>query len=59
MSGIQLPVVAVGVDGSAESMVAAQWAAQEAIRRHLSLTLVNGFTEPVTGYHPSYPRHRA
>ena len=55
MSGIQLPVVAVGVDGSAESMVAARWAAQEAIRRHLSLTLVNGFTEPVTGYHPGYP----
>jgi nucleotide-binding universal stress UspA family protein len=55
MSGIQLPVVAVGVDGSAESMVAAQWAAQEASRRHLSLTLVNGFTEPITGFHPGYP----
>src|SRR6478609_17664 len=55
MSGIQLPVVAVGVDGSAESMVAAQWAAQEASRRHLSLTLVNGFTEPTTGFRPGYP----
>src|SRR6478735_8910940 len=55
MSGIQLPVVAVGVDSSAESMVAARWAAQEAIRRHLSLTLINGFIEPITGYHPNYP----
>jgi nucleotide-binding universal stress UspA family protein len=55
MSGIQLPVVAVGVDGSAESMVAARWAAQEATRRHLSLTLINGFIEPLSGYHPGYP----
>ena len=55
MSGIQLPVVAVGVDGSAESMIAARWAAQEAIRRRLSLTLVNGFAAPLTGYRPGHP----
>src|SRR6478736_79034 len=32
MSGIQLPVVAVGVDGSAESMIAARWAAASELR---------------------------
>jgi len=45
-------VVVAGVDGSPESLVAAQWAAREAERRHQSLLLVHAFTEPIIGYQP-------
>jgi nucleotide-binding universal stress UspA family protein len=54
MSGIRQAVIAVGVDGSAESLVAAHWAAREARRRHLSLLLINAYTDPHLGYIPGY-----
>lgn len=46
-------VVVAGIDGSGEALVAAQWAAQEARRRHLSLRLVHSYTVPIVGY-PGY-----
>ncbi|MFF9896226.1 universal stress protein [Streptomyces longispororuber] len=36
--------VSVGIDGAAESMAAAQWAAREALRRGRPLCLVHGWT---------------
>jgi len=48
------PVVVVGVDGSTESLVAAQWAAREAEHRHLTLLLLHAFNVvPVVGV-PTY-----
>ena len=48
------PVVVVGVDGSTESLVAAQWAAREAEHRHLTLRLLHAFNVvPVVGV-PAY-----
>lgn len=44
------PEIAVGVDGSGESLVAAHWAALEGRRRGLGLRLIHGFTEPIGGY---------
>ncbi|WP_316765001.1 universal stress protein, partial [Streptomyces herbicida] len=38
-----LPPVVVGVDGSAESLAAAQWAAREAVRSERSLRLVHAW----------------
>ncbi|MFF1319470.1 universal stress protein, partial [Streptomyces chartreusis] len=38
-----LPPVIVGVDGSAESLAAAEWAAREAVRRDRPLRLVHAW----------------
>ena len=40
-SGIKNPGVLVGVDGSASSTIAVQWAAREATMRNVPLTLVH------------------
>jgi nucleotide-binding universal stress UspA family protein len=51
------PVVA-GIDGSTQSVAAADWAAREATRRHLGLRLVHGHlqTAPPTAFgYPSLP----
>ena len=54
MSVIRQSVIAVGIDGSPESMVAARWAADEAERRHLSLRLLHAYaTTPLIGV-PAY-----
>ncbi len=54
MSGIRHAVIAVGIDGSPESMVAARWAADEAARRQLSLRLLHAYaTTPLIGV-PAY-----
>ena len=54
MSGIRHAVIAVGIDGSPESMVAARWAADEAERRGLSLRLLHAYaTTPLVGV-PAY-----
>jgi len=42
--------ITVGVDGSAESLTAAHWAAKEAELRHLSLRIVLAMNEPVAGH---------
>jgi nucleotide-binding universal stress UspA family protein len=49
MDGITKPVVVVGVDGSAECLVATRWAADEAARRHLTLRLLHAYSVPVVG----------
>ena len=43
-------MITVGVDGSPESMVAAKWAAQEALRRRLSLEMLLGINEPLENH---------
>jgi len=53
MSGSRHPIVVVGIDGSAESIVAARWAAGEAERRHVELRLLHAFTVPIAGV-PAY-----
>ena len=53
MTGARHQVVLVGVDGSAESMVAATWAADEAQRRHLGLRLVHAYVVSAIGV-PAY-----
>jgi len=53
MSDSRPSVVVVGVDGSKESMVAARWAADEAVRRQLTLRLIHAFTVPIVGV-PAY-----
>ena len=53
MTGVRQQVVLVGVDGSAESMVAAGWAADEAMRRHLGLQLVHAYVVSAIGV-PAY-----
>ena len=54
MSAIRQAVIAVGIDGSPESMVAARWAADEAARRQLSLRLLHAYaTTPLIGV-PAY-----
>ncbi len=55
MTGTRRQVVVVGVDGSAESMVAASWAADEAQRRHLGLHLLYAYVVPAIGI-PAYGR---
>jgi len=42
--------VTVGVDGSAESMVAARWAATEAQRRGLAVEILLGINEPLENH---------
>jgi len=53
MNGIRQPVVVVGIDRSAPSLVAASWAAEEAHRRKLALRLVHAYTVPIMGV-PAY-----
>lgn len=45
--------ITAGVDGSAESLTAARWAAAEAIRRHTALELLLAVQEPVD-HHSAY-----
>jgi nucleotide-binding universal stress UspA family protein len=52
MNGIRQPIL-VGIDGSAQSMVAVSWAAQEASRRTLALRLVHAYAVPLMGV-PAY-----
>lgn len=40
--------ITVGIDGSAASLVAAEWAGSEAVRRHLPLRLLNVWKNPVS-----------
>lgn len=40
-SGHHRPVIVVGVDGSAEATVGAEWAAEKAVLRHWSVILVH------------------
>jgi nucleotide-binding universal stress UspA family protein len=51
---VQVPAIVVGVDGSPEAMLAAEWAAQEAHRRELPLLLIHAFTDPAAGYLSGY-----
>ena len=44
--------VIVAVDGSPASLVATDWAARDAARRHVPLTLVHVAPEPQLGPHP-------
>lgn len=44
------PVVVAGIDGSARSLAAARWAAEEARRRQQSLQLLHSTHLPVIGY---------
>lgn len=53
MTGTRQQVVLVGVDGSAEAMVAAHWAADEAQRRHLGLHVMHAFVIAAVGV-PAY-----
>lgn len=54
MSAVRHAVIAVGIDGSPESTVAARWAADEAERRQLSLRLLHAYaTTPLIGV-PAY-----
>ena len=48
------PVIAVGVDGQWNLSLLHAGQAREAGRRHLSLSLINGFTDPYLGYVPGY-----
>lgn len=48
--------VAVGVDGSPESLAAADWAAREAVRRQVPLRLVNAAVPPPGLVAPADPR---
>lgn len=50
MSQTPNSIITVGVDGSPGSMVAAEWAAQEALLRHHDLVLVHGYVEGTHGY---------
>ena len=43
----------IGVDGSAESLVAADWAAEEAERRHLGFQLIHAYVISAVGV-PAY-----
>ncbi len=52
MNGTRQSVV-VGIDGSEQASVAAQWAAGEAARRKLPLRLLHAFTVPIMGV-PAY-----
>ncbi|TKV61208.1 universal stress protein [Nakamurella flava] len=47
MSVVRINTIVVGIDGSAESVSAALWAAGEARRRDAAVRLVHGFTMPV------------
>ena len=47
MSVLHTNTIVVGIDGSAEGLTAALWAAGEARRREATLTLVHGYTVPV------------
>src|SRR6187431_932419 len=42
--------IVVGVDGSHNAQVAAQWAAREAVRRKLPLEMMLAINEPVPGH---------
>lgn len=53
MTGARHQEVLVGVDGSAESLVAAGWAADEAVRRHLGLRMLHSFVIAAVGI-PAY-----
>ena len=53
MTGARHQVVLVGVDGSAESMVAAGWAADEAVRRRQGLRLLHAYVVSAIGV-PAY-----
>lgn len=46
--------VVVGVDGSAASEAAVEWAAEEADRRHAALRLVHAYRLPTLGGFPGY-----
>ncbi len=46
-------IIVAGVDGSGESLVAAHWAAHEAMRRRFRLRIVHGFADPPPRY-PGY-----
>ena len=50
MSTHPRPLVLVGVDGSPQSIAAAQWAAEEAVRRRQSVQLLYSASLPVIGY---------
>ncbi|MEU1279243.1 universal stress protein [Streptomyces sp. NPDC005805] len=45
--------ITTGVDGSPESVAAADWAAREALRRGYALTLLHAGYVPDTGHHPA------
>jgi nucleotide-binding universal stress UspA family protein len=46
--------IVVGLDGSPAAAEAAEWAADEAERRHCELRLIHAFTLPATAGYPNY-----
>lgn len=50
MSTFHRPLIVVGVDGTPSSGAAADWAAAEAVRRHVPLRVVNAYQLPATVY---------